>query len=138
MAHLRNGEGRLDNRQLVTTSARREWFPTGDTAPFSFSAAAAARGRTEGMDSRTNRVVTVADMARLCGVRLGTIRHWIKTGAIAAPSVEPVTRRMSYTREEAARIVRWYAERAAAGRTRGPGSAKRREAARATLASVAP
>ncbi len=80
---------------------------------------------------------TIPRLAARLGVTAGSVREWIARGHIEAPPALPVTGDRAYPAEAAARIERWYVERAAEGRTRGPGATKRRANARAKLAEGA-
>ena len=67
---------------------------------------------------------TLPQLARRLGVTLSSVRHWISRGLVDAPP---------FSASDAARIETWYLRRCVSGRTRGPKSRERREAARARL-----
>ena len=78
---------------------------------------------------------TVPKLARRIGVTPAAIRQWIAKGDIEPPQRIPATGERVYRADAAARIERWYMWRAAAGGTRGPGAARRRELARVWLSA---
>jgi hypothetical protein len=82
------------------------------------------------------RYWTIPRLAKRLGVTPTSVRDWIARGLIEEPSTLPVTGERAYAAAAAERIERWYLRRAAAGKTRGPGSRDRRERARKQLAET--
>jgi len=82
------------------------------------------------------RYYTIPKLAARLGVTPASVRDWIRRGYIEGPPTLPVTGERAYPAEAADRIVRWYAERAANGGTRGPGATERRSRAQEALASA--
>ncbi len=83
------------------------------------------------------RYFTIPKLAARLGVTPPSVRLWIARGYIDPPPELPVTGERAYPSDIAERIERWFLERAAKGKTRGPGAAQRRETARARLSQRA-
>jgi hypothetical protein len=83
--------------------------------------------------SEHTRFFTIPKLARWLGITPASVRDWIRRGLVEEPPALPVTGERAYPAEAARRIQRWYIERAARGRTRGPGASDRRERAQTLL-----
>ena len=79
------------------------------------------------------RYFTIPKLAARLGVTPPSVRLWIARGYIDPPPELPVTGEHAYPANVANHIERWYMERAAMGKSRGPGARQRRETARARL-----
>ena len=79
------------------------------------------------------RYFTIPRLAARLGVTPPSVRLWIARGYIEPPSELPVTGERAYPADVADRIEGWFLERAAGGKTRGPGARQRRETAKARL-----
>ncbi len=86
------------------------------------------------MDDR--RYFTLEALAERLGVHRLSVRKWIQEGLIEPPPSLPITGVAAYPAKAAARIERWFLERMASGRSRGPGARHRRERARVALADL--
>ena len=79
------------------------------------------------------RYFTIPRLAARLGVTPPSVRLWIARGYIDPPPELPVTGERAYPSDVAERIEGWFLERAAKGKTRGPGARQRRETAKARL-----
>ena len=79
---------------------------------------------------------TIPQLARRLGVTLSSVRHWIGRGLIEEPAVHPATQDRVFSANSVKGIEMWYLRRCISGRTRGPGSRERRQAARERLFGI--
>ncbi len=82
------------------------------------------------------RYFTLEALAERLSVHRLSVRKWIQEGLIEAPPTLPVSGVAAYPARSADKIERWFLERMANGRSRGPGAGQRRERARAALADA--
>ena len=81
------------------------------------------------------RYFTIPRLAARLGVTPPSVRQWIARGYIDPPRELP-TGEHAYPANVADQIERWYMERAAIGKTRGPG-ARQRAPLRRTVSGLA-
>ncbi|HUL50328.1 MAG TPA: MerR family transcriptional regulator [Gemmatimonadales bacterium] len=79
---------------------------------------------------------TIAQLARRLGVTLSSVRHWIGRGLIEEPAAHPGTHDRVFSAMAVNGIEMWYLRRCISGRTRGPGSRERKQAAQERLFGI--
>ena len=79
---------------------------------------------------------TIAQLARRLGVTLSSVRHWMTHGLIEEPVLCPGSGGRVFSAKAVKGIEMWYLRRCISGRTRGPGSQERKQAARERLFGI--